>query len=241
MSRRRGAPVECRPMQILALETSTESGSCALWQDGSVIARVCPGGRSHSETLLPLVRELLIEGGTRVGELDAIAFDAGPGAFTGLRVACGAAQGLAVAAGLPLVAVGSLETMVVASGADQVLALLDARMGEVYSARYQRRDQVFDLCGEIRVGPPSGIDSPGPAWVACGNALLAYPELAERLRSSGLMLLPEILPEATWVARIAAARFAAGQSIDPALAAPVYIRDKVAKTISERLLEGGRA
>lgn len=228
-------------MQILALETSTESGSCALWQDGAVINRICPAGRSHSETLLPLVRELLIEGGTRVGELDAIAFDAGPGAFTGLRVACGAAQGLAVAAGLPLVAVGSLEAMALASGAERVLALLDARMGEVYSARYERRNDVFQLSGEIRVGPPAAIDLPGEAWLACGNALTAYPELAERLLSSGLTLLPEIFPEATWVARLAAARFAAGQSIDPALAAPVYIRDKVAKTISERLMEGGRA
>ena len=112
-------------MQILALETSTELGSCALWRDGEVLERTCPTGRSHSETLLPLVRELLAEAGLKVSQLDAIAFGVGPGAFTGLRVACGGAQGLAVAAGLPLIPVTSLETIASLAGAERVLALLE--------------------------------------------------------------------------------------------------------------------
>jgi len=228
-------------MQILALETSTESGSCALWQDGAVIERSCPPGRSHSETLLPLVRELMAEGGISVGQLDAIAFDAGPGAFTGLRVACGAAQGLAVAAGLPLVPVVSLEVMAATSGADRVISLLDARMGEVYGASYQRREDGYELFGEILVRSPDDIDMPGTDWLACGNALTAYPALAGRLNAAGIALMPAILPEASWLARLGATKFAAGQGIDPALAVPLYIRDKVAKTIRERLGEGGRA
>jgi tRNA threonylcarbamoyl adenosine modification protein YeaZ len=109
-------------MLILALETSTELGSCALWRDGVVTERFCPEKQPHSETLLPLVRELLAESGVRIADLDAIAFGVGPGAFTGLRVACGAAQGLAVAADLPLVAVTSLETMAAQSSAERVLA-----------------------------------------------------------------------------------------------------------------------
>ncbi|MDP3438040.1 MAG: tRNA (adenosine(37)-N6)-threonylcarbamoyltransferase complex dimerization subunit type 1 TsaB, partial [Azonexus sp.] len=76
-------------MLILALETSTELGSCALWRDGEIIERLCPLGQSHSETLLPLIRQLLGEAGLKVSQLDAIAFGVGPGAFTGLRVACG--------------------------------------------------------------------------------------------------------------------------------------------------------
>ena len=104
-------------MLILALETSTELGSCALWRDGVVTERFCPEKQPHSETLLPLVRELLAESGVQIADLDAIAFGVGPGAFTGLRVACGAAQGLAVAADLPLVAVTSLETMAAQSSA----------------------------------------------------------------------------------------------------------------------------
>ncbi len=82
-------------MKVLALETSTDSGSCALLLDGDVSESFCPPGRPHSETLLPLVRELMAAHGVTFGQLDAIAFGAGPGAFTGLRVACGVAQGLA--------------------------------------------------------------------------------------------------------------------------------------------------
>ena len=127
-------------MNILALETSTESGSCALLLGEHLSERRCPAGRPHSETLLPLIRELLSESGVKLAQLDAIAFGAGPGAFTGLRVACGVAQGLAVGAGLPVVPVCGLEAMAATVGAPRVLSLLDARMGEIYAAAYELRD-----------------------------------------------------------------------------------------------------
>lgn len=229
-------------MKILALETSTEVGSCALWLDGSVQERVCPPGRPHSETLLPLVRSLLAEAGLSFSQLSAVAFGVGPGAFTGLRVACGAAQGIAVAADLPLVPVVSLEAMADAAGADHVFSLLDARMGEVYYGAYQRREEGFDLLGEIRLSTPEGIDFPtGSQWIACGNGLAAYPRLAQRASAMGIACLPSILPMASPVARLGAVRFAAGEVLDPADAAPLYVRDKVAKTVAERLSEGGKA
>jgi len=230
-------------MHILALETSTEHGGCALWRDGEVLEKSCPAGRSHSETLLPLVRELLAEAGTAVGQLDGIAFGVGPGAFTGLRVACGAAQGLAMAGDLPVLPVTSLACMAAASGGDKVMSLLDARMGEVYVACYENVQSAPLLLDAIRVVTPPAIACPTPAvsWLACGNALLAYPGLAERLQAEGAALRPDILPLAAWVARLAAPLLRDGEGIDPALAAPLYIRDKVAKTIAERLSEGGRA
>lgn len=229
-------------MLILALETSTELGSCALWRDGVVLERYCPVGRSHSETLLPLVRELLAEAGIRVGDLDAIAFGAGPGAFTGLRVACGAAQGLAVAADLPLLPVTSLAAMAAQVDNDSVLALLDARMGEIYAGSYRRTADAWRQQGEIRVLAPADLPLPGePGWLACGNAPAAYPLLLDRLRAAGIELCPGILPTAAAVAGLAAPRAARGEGIDAALAAPLYIRDKVAKTVAERLGEGGRA
>jgi tRNA threonylcarbamoyladenosine biosynthesis protein TsaB len=229
-------------MLILALETSTELGSCALWHDGSVLERFCPAGRSHSETLLPLIRELLAEAGTTVAALDGIAFGAGPGAFTGLRVACGAAQGLAVASDRPLLPVCSLEAMAVQAGDGKVLALLDARMGEAYVARYQCAGSDCQLDGEIRVLAPDVIALPEVSgWRACGNAPAAYPVLAARLQAAGIELLPGILPTAAAVAALAAPRLARGEGMDAALAAPLYIRDKVAKTVAERLEEGGRA
>lgn len=229
-------------MLILALETSTELGSCALWRDGELSVRICPAGRSHSETLLPLVRELFAEAAVAVAELDAIAFGVGPGAFTGLRVACGAAQGLAVAADIPLLPLTSLEAMAAATGAEQVLALLDARMGEVYAGAYRRSADGYVLQGEIRVSSP--VDVPIPAesgWLACGNAPAAYPQLAERLAEAGLAVRGDILPTAAVLAQLAVPRLRRGEGIDAALAAPLYVRDKVAKTVAERLREGGKA
>lgn len=229
-------------MLILALETSTELGSCALWRDGAVTERRCPEKRPHSETLLPLVRDLLAESGLRIDALDAIAFGVGPGAFTGLRVACGAAQGLAVVAGLPLIPVTSLETLATAAGADRVLTLLDARMGEVYSACYERVGADYIQRGEIRVSAPGDIALPaGAGWLACGNGLTAYPGLLDRVRAAGLAVEPGGLPSAATVAAIAAAKAALGAGIDAAEAAPLYVRDKVAKTVAERMREGGKA
>ena len=229
-------------MLILALETSTELGSCALWRDSDIVERLCPPGQSHSETLLPLVRELLGESGLKVAQLDAIAFGVGPGAFTGLRVACGIAQGLAVAANIPLVPVTSLEAMAEMTGAEQVLALLDARMGEVYAGSYRRCTDGYALQGEIRVWSPANVPLPTAAgWLICGNAPSAYPELQARIVAAGLPIHPGILPTAAALARLAAPRAARGEGIDAALAAPLYIRNKVAKTVAERLSEGGRA
>ena len=229
-------------MLILALETSTDRGSCALWRDGVVTERVCPPGKSHSETLLPLVRELLQEAGVKVGQLDAIAFGVGPGAFTGLRVACGAAQGLAVASDVPLIPVTSLETMAAMAGGERVLALLDARMGEVYSGSYRLTADGYRLDGEIRVLAPADLSVPTESgWIACGNAITAYPALAERLSDADIATQPAIVPTAAVVAQLAVPRAMRGEWIDAALAAPLYVRDKVAKTVAERLSEGGRA
>ncbi|WP_371325360.1 tRNA (adenosine(37)-N6)-threonylcarbamoyltransferase complex dimerization subunit type 1 TsaB [Dechloromonas sp. ZY10] len=233
-------------MLILALETSTDFGTCALWRDGEVTERICPPGRPHSETLLPLVRDLLAGAAVGIADLDAIAFGCGPGAFTGLRVACGAAQGLAMVAGTPLLPVVSLETMVATSRpapGQQVLALLDARMGEVYLAPYRPGSTGCpQLLAEIRVQRPEAIELASLAgWHACGNALTAYPVLQEKLLAAGLTVEAGCLPRAAVVAALAAPRVAAGEGIDAALAAPLYIRDKVAKTVAERLAEGGKA
>jgi tRNA threonylcarbamoyladenosine biosynthesis protein TsaB len=229
-------------MKILAIETSTDFGTCAVWQDGAIEQRVCPPGRPHSETLLPLVRELLAESGLRLAQLDALAFGAGPGAFTGLRVACGVVQGLAVGAGLPVVPVCGLEAMAAAVGEPRVLSLLDARMGEVYAAACEFVDDDYRVSGDIVVGPPTLVAVPASGnWVACGNALTAYPALAARLGDCAIRLRPDILPQAGAVARLAALRLVHGAGIDPALVAPLYVRDKVARTIRERLDAGGKA
>ncbi|MDR3323021.1 MAG: tRNA (adenosine(37)-N6)-threonylcarbamoyltransferase complex dimerization subunit type 1 TsaB [Zoogloeaceae bacterium] len=238
-----GSRVKIRAMRILALETSTESGSCAFWQEGGVLVADCPPGRSHSETLIPLVQQLLAEAGCGFAALDAIAFGMGPGAFTGLRVACGVAQGMAAALDLPMLPVGSLEAMAWATGGERVLSLLDARMGEVYCGAFERDDARPVALTELAAQTPEAIVLPqGEGWLAAGNALRAYPQLAARFEGlPGWRCLPAILPHAKEVAELGALAFLRGEALDPALAAPRYVRDKVARTTAERLADRGHS
>ena len=127
-------------MKILALDTSTEYCSVALWRDGDVDAREALAGRRHSELLLPMVDALLERHGLRLKGLDGIAFGEGPGSFTGLRIGCGVTQGLAFGAGLPVVGVSTLLALAEAARSRRAVCCLDARMGEVYHAAYARSD-----------------------------------------------------------------------------------------------------
>jgi tRNA threonylcarbamoyladenosine biosynthesis protein TsaB len=225
-------------MRILALETAADPGSIALWLDGQVVARNCPAGLSNSATLLPLVEATLREAGCSLAELDGIAFGAGPGSFTGLRVACGVAQGLAMARDLPLLAIGTLEAMAQSTGGERVIVALDARMGEVYYGVFEQGVQQ----GEIAVLAPENVPLPATTgWLACGNGLTAYPALGQRLAPFVDTWQAAVMPSAEAVARLAAPRLALGLQVDPAAAVPFYVRDKVAKTISERLAQGGKA
>lgn len=228
-------------MIILALETAADPGSIALWIDGKIVACTCPDARSNSETLLPLAEQTLAANGLCFADLDAVAFGSGPGSFTGLRVACGVAQGIAVARDLPLLGIGTLEAMALASGAPRVIVALDARMGEVYLGYFENGA----LCSEIAalgVFAPDSVPLPqSGGWLACGSGVAAYAALRERLAPWVDAWQPEIAPSAEAVLRLAAPRFERGESIDPADAAPFYVRDKVAKTVVERLAEGGRA
>jgi tRNA threonylcarbamoyladenosine biosynthesis protein TsaB len=219
-------------MRLLALETATHRLSVALWQDGAVIERAAELPSGGSEWLLPAARGLLAEGGISFAALDGIAFGAGPGSFTGLRLAAGCAQGLAFGLDLAVVAVNTLEALAHASGEPRVFACLDARMNEVYVAAY--RDGVAVL--PPVVSPPGQVPLPvGDDWVGCGDGFGAYGSLLPafaRVRA-------DLRPTATAVACLAAPRFARGESVDAAAAAPLYVRDNVALTTAERLARGG--
>ncbi|MEK7708231.1 MAG: tRNA (adenosine(37)-N6)-threonylcarbamoyltransferase complex dimerization subunit type 1 TsaB, partial [Pseudomonadota bacterium] len=125
-------------MKILALETSTEFCSVALYLDGKIFNKEILAERRHSEILLPMVHELLEESALALQQLDGIAFGAGPGSFTGLRIACGVAQGLAYATNLPVIGISTLEAVAQQIDEQKIIVALDARMGEIYHAAYQR-------------------------------------------------------------------------------------------------------
>ncbi len=222
-------------MRFAAIETSGDWCSVALWRDGEIAALERRAPNRHSELALPLLEKLLGEAGLTASQLDGVAFGAGPGSFTGLRIACGLAQGLAFARDLPVIAVSSFEAIAQESGETRVAACIDARMREVYYSALEKqagahlspwREVVPAQC----VAPREAAPPPGEGWAGCGNGFQAYPEF---LSGKILRKKPEVHPTAFAVAQLAAPRFAAGEGIDAALAAPVYLRDKVAFTTQE--------
>jgi tRNA threonylcarbamoyladenosine biosynthesis protein TsaB len=216
-------------MRFAALDTSTDWCSVALWADGEVFSAERRAGSRHSELVLPMLQSLLGNCGVSLEKIEAVAFGAGPGSFTGLRIACGVAQGLALARGLPLLGVSTLEAMAEECGAPRVVACLDARMREVYYAALEKQGaQWREVIAVQCIAPAAAPRPPGEGWVACGNGFAAYPGLMKFKR-----VFPEIHPTAAAVAHLAGPRLAAGEGVDAALAAPLYVREKVAFTRKE--------
>jgi tRNA threonylcarbamoyladenosine biosynthesis protein TsaB len=218
-------------MRFAALETSTEWCSVALSIDGRIVAAERRAGHRHSELALPMLQALLEKTELNTGMLDAVAFGAGPGSFTGLRIACGLAQGLALPRGLPVIGIPTLEALAEECGEPRVVACLDARMHEVYYAAYERQDEGWRVAIAAQcVAPDQAPPPPGDGWVGCGSGFAAFPGF---LQNSLTCVKPEIHPSAVAVARLAAPRLAAGKGVDAAAAAPLYLRDKVALTTQE--------
>ena len=169
---------------ILAIDTATELCGVALLHGNREIARTENVGQKHSDRVLPLVDAILAEAGLRMSEIDAFAFGAGPGAFTGLRLACGVAQGIALAADLGVAVVGSLQALALQVGAPRVLAATDARMGEIYWASFVTDTEgVPQPQGMPRCCAPLDLELPPGEWSAAGSAFRAWPEELEPRRA----------------------------------------------------------
>ncbi len=223
-------------MKILALDTSTEYCSVALWRNGDVDAREVLAGQRHSELLLPMVDELLKRHGLAVKDLDGIAFGEGPGSFTGLRIGCGVVQGLAFGAGIGVVGVGTLFAMAQSSGADRAVCCLDARMGEIYHAAYTSAGAGWETVHAPSLCAPSEAPVlPAGSWTGCGSGFTAH-KLVLQQRYAGRLaaIMPEVYPHARHIAQLAVRKFEAGRAVPAEQALPVYIRDKVALKSSER-------
>ena len=229
-------PPDCRALKILALETSTELCSAALWLDGKVDAREVVAGQRNSELLLPMVDALLAANKLAARDLNGIAFGAGPGAFTGVRIACGVAQGIAFGIDVPVAGIGTLLALAEASGADRAVCCLDARMGEVYHAAYEKRGADFVEVHAPGLYKPEAVpDLPAGQWAGCGSGFAVYRrELAARYVGSVGRIIEKLSPHAREIAVLAAKRFARGETLDAAVAAPLYVRNKVALRVDER-------
>ena len=224
-------------MQVLALDTSTQWLSVALFDGTRAIAFCEDVGNASSERLLPAIRALLDEAGVALAGLDGIVFGAGPGAFTGVRIACAVAQGLAFGADLPVFGVSTLDALAQAAWREhrwpRVIACLDARMREVYVAASERRDNGMASVRAASVGKPADVARPDDGeWWGAGGGFAAYPELAADLHlvASDATLIPDAqsLAECAWP------RVVAGEGVPAERAEPLYVRHRVALTSAER-------
>jgi len=217
--------------KLLAFDTSTESLSIAVRCGDMLFQHEGAGGAQASATLIPQIQRLLAEAGLAISDLDAIAFGRGPGSFTGLRTACSVAQGLGFGAGVPLLPIDTLHAVAEDAhhrhGATRVVALLDARMDQVYAASYDLDEDpsaaaMPELLAPEQVIVPAGWALAGNAFDACGERLPAGPARHPALPSAAAML------------RLAPALLAQGRAVAPDHAWPLYVRDKVAQTTEER-------
>jgi len=223
---------------LIAFDTATERMTIALRRGERVVAHEGEGGARASATLLPAILGLLGEAGIAIADLDAIAFGRGPGAFTGLRTACSVAQGLAFGAGKRVLPIDSLLAVAEDARGDasalRVWALIDARMDQIYAAEYEYDGERWTvrvapfltdceaLASRWRDVPPSAI---------AGNAIGVF---GTRLATGTATLFRDAVPSARALLRLAEQGWADGAAVDPALALPLYVRDKVADTEAER-------
>ena len=222
-------------MNLLAVETSTELCSVALLRGGELFVEEALAENRHSEMLAPMIRRIFERARLDAKRMDAFGFGQGPGSFTGIRIACGVVQGLAFAAGRPVVPVPSLLALAEQSNESRVIAALDARMGEAYVAAYARNGDDWDEVIAPRLADAAGLPPlPGRRWAATGSGFDRHPWLRDAYRDSVEMRFENDLPRAGSVARIASRRFARGAGIAAEHAAPLYLRDKVALTTAER-------
>jgi tRNA threonylcarbamoyladenosine biosynthesis protein TsaB len=252
--------------QWLALETSTDTLSLAVARGTQTWTHTSAGGALTSTHMIPQTLALLKEAGLALTDLQAVVFGRGPGAFTGLRTACSVAQGLAFGADLSVLPIDTLlavaeearaaNALTGAVPVTRVLAVMDARMEQVYVAAYEFTPHAVDVAGEANqmqgtwrcvqepeLRSPESLHWPAdwtndavqktsPAFIAAGNA---WPVYAGRWPAA--LTAPQLmaLPTAAALLRLAPAAWAAGEAVPPEEALPLYIRDKVAQTTDERM------
>lgn len=225
-------------MNLLAIDTSTEMCSVALLCDQDILQRM-ESQQKHSVVILEMVEAVLAQAGLGLTQLDALAYGRGPGMFTGLRIAAGVTQGLALGAGLPVVPVSSLAILAQGVDADRIMVCMDARMSQLYVACYER-----DAEGLVHLSPDSEeclsdigeVSVPGTqAWTGAGSGWQLFAELLKPRCEDRIVSVSEHRhPQARHALPLAQQQFNAGLAVAAEQALPVYLRDKVAKTIIER-------
>ena len=210
---------------LLALDTSTRHCSVALWRDGDCFMHEADTPQSHARSILPMVQAVLAEAQVSPGQLDALAFAHGPGAFTGLRIAAATAQGLALGWNLPVLAVSTLEVLAwqaVREGAETpIMAVLDARTGELYAAVFH---------DPVKMGEAPSLISPKQAgeWITEHGVQTVVGQPGEHAGLFEACRLIKLPPKADALAELASERLNEARWVTDVVPVPLYLRDKVA-------------
>ncbi len=225
-------------MKLLALDTTAEGCSAALWHDGTLYEQSTLAPRGHTRYLLPMVKELVAESGIPLSDLDAVAFGRGPGSFTGLRIATGVVQGLAYGLDIPVVPVSSLAAVAMQAvrlgyadaEAQGIAVAFDARMGEVYWGCFVSQEGTVVALGDECVTAPGSVVLPASAadhWICAGAGWHLGAQMPESVSSVIKSSFPELYPLASDVAILGAAAWQRGEQVSAADAAPVYVRNEI--------------
>lgn len=220
---------------MLAIETATDACSVALFVGGKISERYALAPRQHSQLVFEMLGELLPSGDLARQGIDVVAYGAGPGSFTGLRIAASTAQGLAFSSSLPAVAVSTLAVLAqgalrlgVVSTDDTVLCLLDARINEIYSAVYTYQDSLAVLQQGPWARAPGELALSGDQVLcAIGNGCQFLEQMPSSLRARIRSCSPGLLPSARDMIPLALANLARGETQSALAVAPVYVRDEI--------------
>lgn len=218
-------------MKLLAIETATEACSAALHLDGECIYRYEYAPQKHAELILPMVDELLVEADIPLGDLDALSFGRGPGAFTGVRIATGVIQGLAFARDLPVVPVSTLAVLAqgIVNRASHIFSAIDARMGEVYWCAYEVKDNLVSAMTDEDVTRPDAIpEPPVHKYFGIGSGWQSYTEQLHKIVNGDVVAHEgNAYPHARDVIPLAINYFESGHAVAAEDALPVYLRNRV--------------
>lgn len=227
-------------MNLLSIATSSGQTSIGFSFGGAVFAEALDdAGPGSSGRLLPILKDKMAAVGAKLADFAAVVVDVGPGGFTSIRVGCSLAQGIAFASGVPVYPVCSLDVVAADEPEDKVLAVVDARMGEVYWAEYDRDDVGRLIRHSLGVCAPDALP-PHVLQVAvvCGSGVEVYSDLLGRLARPGCALRSGRIPTAVALLDYFHRRHDELSALDPALLQPLYVRNKVAQTVAERRAQG---
>lgn len=226
---------------VLGIDTSGSWCSAALVRGADASVRRAEVGSAHSDHLLAMIEAVLDESGVALNDCDALAFAAGPGSFTGLRVGCAVVQGLAFGASLRVAPIGTLDALAHSVGdldsvrPHTILVAQDARMGEIYWSLIERTgDDLRTLIGPSLANPAglrTALSDVPVIDLGCGNAWSIH---ADALAGLAPRVVARTAADAIDVAALGVVAVRGGRLVDAEAASPIYVRNDIARTTAER-------